>query len=164
MMTTNEPLLKPSTVANILARVEARERVPVRLQVAVGDILQIDVIVESGWEAETLYSRYANLKNARGKAWGGAASRRADLEPAWTVKVGAHIRECCEICTEDESNDRRDTQPIETCEGHYDRLTMCAECRAKDICPCCLERLLHPSPNYAVCSKVVDHVGYHDRD
>lgn len=156
MTTTNEPLLKSTTIEAIMARVERRERVPIRIQIAVYDILQIDVVVENGWEAEMLYSRYSQIKNARGKVWGGAASRRADLEPAWNVKVGAHIRECCEICYDDTSDDRRDTQPIETCEGHFDRLTMCATCRAKDLCPCCLKPLHHPSPNYAVCPQVIE--------
>lgn len=150
--------LKPETVANIEARVSARDyrNVPVRMQIVVGDVLQVDVVLSNPWEAEMLYSAYAKLKVARGKAWGGSAVGRADLSPAWHVKVGAHIRACCELCYDETSDDRRDTQPIESCEGAYDRLVMCANCRTRDVCPSCMEPLTHPSPNYAACAKVIE--------
>lgn len=116
----------------------------IRLQVALYDRLQMEVIVESLDEATRIYAAWSSLKSARGLPWGGAASRDTRFPRTWDVPVGSHIQAPCGMCMTQEG-DRRDSEPIRTCQNAFFQDVICGSCSGR--CPECLRPLVRDRSN-----------------
>lgn len=65
---------------------------PVRIQFALGNRLQAEVIVDSIDTAIEVSSNFAKIKYRRGSSAGSAVMRLAEIPRAWNVPVGQIIR------------------------------------------------------------------------
>ena len=73
----------------------------IRIQVAVNDVLQAEVIVADYATANRVWAQYACARHAAGKPMGGAIMQRADLPRHWDAPVGSSLLvELCSWCPE----------------------------------------------------------------